>query len=153
MEWYNNISWLSHCKWCNYKWLLFVPCCVSISQELTFKEFEMAKRSPVENQNKGRFASFVLPIVSVQRFYRNSSRRTRDTWLEKYTYRTVDEAEDSTECLRRSSTSPPSLAPDKPTDLQHHEGNNKVMRYYIWLYSLTTTIPKVKNAHVSQNVY
>ena len=84
----------------------------------------MSQRHDLEHQSKGKFASFALHVFSVQRFY-NSTHKPRDTWLEKYTYRTVDEIECGEQ---RSLMSPPSTlsAQEKVSDLQDVDTNNQV---------------------------
>ncbi|EDO30145.1 predicted protein [Nematostella vectensis] len=60
---------------------------VILNGQLCKENPEIPKVVVESAENSSSFASSVLKVLSMQRFYSNSGRMPRDTWLEKYTYR------------------------------------------------------------------
>ena len=70
-------------------------------------------RVVIESTGQTRFASSVVKVLSLQRFYRKTGRRARDSWLERYTYHTTEDERDWRRPLMRrsASNSPQVLSP------------------------------------------
>ncbi|XP_074633168.1 uncharacterized protein LOC141891977 isoform X4 [Acropora palmata] len=61
----------------------------------------------IESTGQSRFANSVLRVLSLQRFYKKTGRRSRDSWLERYTYQ--DERDCRRPLMRRSASNSPQV--------------------------------------------
>ncbi|XP_068733361.1 cyclic nucleotide-gated channel alpha-3-like isoform X2 [Montipora capricornis] len=59
----------------------------------------------IESTGQSRFANSVVKVLSLQRFYKKTRQRSRDSWLERYTYQ--DERDWRRPLMRRSGSSSP----------------------------------------------
>lgn len=61
----------------------------------------------IESTGQTRFASSVVRVLSMQRFYKKTGKRSRDSWLERYTYQ--DERDWRRPLMRRSASNSPQV--------------------------------------------
>ena len=64
-------------------------------------------RVVIESTGQSRFASSVVKVLSLQRFYKKTGQRSRDSWLERYTYQ--DERDWRRPLMRRSASNSPQV--------------------------------------------
>ena len=64
-------------------------------------------RVVIESTGQTRFASSVVKVLSLQRFYKKTGQRSRDSWLERYTYQ--DEKDWRRPLMRRSASNSPQV--------------------------------------------
>lgn len=65
----------------------------------------------IESSGQTRFASSVVKVLSLQRFHKKTGQRSRDSWLERYTFQ--DERDWRRPLMRRSASNSPQV--ESPT--------------------------------------
>lgn len=63
----------------------------------------------IESTGQTRFASSVLRVLSMQRFYKKTGRRSRDSWLERYTGTYQEDRDWRRPLMRRSASNSPQV--------------------------------------------
>ena len=79
-------------------------------EETSSNSAEEGPRIPrlvIESTGQTRFASSVLKVLSLQRFYKKTGQRSRDSWLERYTYQ--DDRDWRRPLMRRSASNSPQV--------------------------------------------
>lgn len=66
-------------------------------------------RVVIESTGQTRFASSVLRVLSMQRFYKKTGRRSRDSWLERYTGTYQEDRDWRRPLMRRSASNSPQV--------------------------------------------
>ncbi|XP_078380058.1 uncharacterized protein LOC144663004 isoform X2 [Oculina patagonica] len=66
-------------------------------------------RVVIESTGQTRFAGSVLKVLSLQKFYKKTGRRSRDSWLERYTGTYQDERDWRRPLMRRSASNSPQV--------------------------------------------
>lgn len=66
-------------------------------------------RVVIESTGQTRFAGSVLKVLSMQKFYKKTGRRSRDSWLERYTGTYQDDRDWRRPLMRRSASNSPQV--------------------------------------------
>lgn len=66
-------------------------------------------RVVIESTGQTRFAGSVLKVLSLQKFYKKTGRRSRDSWLERYTGSYQDDKDWRRPLMRRSASNSPQV--------------------------------------------